>query len=134
MKHISQRQGGMTLLGICMILGMIACFAIFGLTAFPLYNEYALVKSSMESTLSLPPEKRKTAKDLRKYFLRNAELNAIETFTDYNIKDMVTVKKSKDGKTKYLNVKYQKTNNLFKNIYLMIDIDETMEIPGGKSK
>ena len=134
MKHISQRQGGMTALGICMILGMLACFVLFGLKAFPLYNEYALVKSSMESTINLPPAKRKTTKDIRKFFLRNVELNGVETFTDYNIKDMVTVKKSKDGKTKYLNVKYQKSNNFFKNIFLMIDIDETLEIPGGKSK
>jgi len=132
MKHISQRQGGMTALGICMILGMVACFVLFGLTVFPLYNEYALVKSSMQSTIDLPAKKRKTSKDIRKYFLRNVELNGIETFTDYNIKELLVIKKSKDGKKKYMNVKYDKSNNLFKNIHLTIKIDETLEIPGGK--
>lgn len=134
MKHVSQRQGGMTALGICMILGMVACFVLFGLTAFPLYNEYGIVNSSMNSVISLPAAKRKTAKDIRKYFLRNVELNGVETFTDYNIKELLTIKKSKDGKKKYLNVKYDKSNNLFKNIYLTIKIDESLEIPGGKSK
>jgi uncharacterized protein DUF4845 len=134
MKHISQRQGGMTALGIFLILVMVGCFVLFGLTAFPLYNEYGIVQSSMQSTIDLPAKKRSSAKDIRKYFLRNVELNSVETFTDYNIKEMVTVKKSKDGKKKYLNVKYDKSNNLFKNIYLTMKIDETLEIPGGKSK
>jgi uncharacterized protein DUF4845 len=129
MKHISQRQSGITALGIVLILGVLACFVLFGLTAFPLYNEYISVKTSMESTINLPPAKRKTTKDIRKYFLRNVEINGVERFTDYNIKEMVFVKKSKDGKKKYLNVKYQATNNLFKNIFLMMEVDETMEIP-----
>ena len=134
MKHISQRQGGMTALGIFLILVMLACFVLFGLKAFPLYNEYGIVKSSLQSVISLPVEKRKTIKDMRKYFLRNVQLNSVDTFTDNNVKELLNLKKSKDGKKKYLNVKYQKSNNFFKNIYLMIDIDETLEIPGGTSK
>lgn len=134
MKHISQRQGGMTALGILMILAMIGCFVLFGLTAFPLYNEYGIVKSSMQSVIDLPPAKRKTTKDIRKFFLRNVEINGVETFTDYNIKDMLTIKKVKGSKKKYLNVKYDKSNNLFKNIYLTMKIDESLELPGGKSK
>jgi hypothetical protein len=130
MKHISRRQDGMTALGIFLLLGVLACFVLFGLTVFPLYNEYLSVKSSMESTVNLPPAKRKTTKDIQKYFLRNVEINGLERFTDYNIKEMVFVKKSKDGKQKFLNVKYQATNKLFKNIFLMMDVDETMELTG----
>jgi hypothetical protein len=130
MKHISRRQDGMTALGIFLLLGVLACFVLFGLTVFPLYNEYLSVKSSMESTVNLPPAKRKTTKDIQKYFLRNVEINGLDRFTDYNIKEMVFVKKSKDGKQKFLNVKYQATNKLFKNIFLMMDVDETMELTG----
>ena len=129
MKHISQRQSGITALGICLILGVLACFVLFGLTAFPLYNEYFIVKSSMESTINLPPAKRKTIKDIRRYFLRNVQINGSERFTDNNVKELVTMKKSKDGKTKYMNVKFDSKNNLFKNLYLQMEVDETMEIP-----
>jgi len=134
MKHISRRQDGMTALGIFLLLGVLACFVLFGLTVFPLYNEYLSVKSSMESTVNLPPAKRKTTKDIQKYFLRNVEINGLDRFTDYNIKEMVFVKKSKDGKQKFLNVKYQATNKLFKNIFLMMDVDETMELTGSVPK
>ena len=74
--------------------------------------------------------KRKSIKDMRKTFLRNVELNNVERFTDKTVKELVTLKKSKDGKKKYLNVKYQATNKLFKNIHVMMDVDETLELTG----
>lgn len=130
MKHVSQRQKGMTAIGIFLILAMLACFFAFGLALFPLYNEYVSVKSGMQSVLNQPPEKRKSIKDMRKTFLRNVELNNVERFTDTTVKELVTLKKSKDGKKKYLNVKYQATNKLFKNIHVMMDVDETLELTG----
>ena len=130
MKHISQRQGGMTALGIFLILAMLACFVVFGLRAFPLYNEYLTVKSAMESVVSRAPKDRKTTKQIRSIFLRNVELNNVERFTDKSVKELVSVKKSKDGKKKYLNVKYQASNKLFQNLHLMMDVDETMELTG----
>lgn len=134
MKHISQRQKGMTALGIFLMLAVLACFLLFGFTAFPLYNEYFAVKSSMQNVVNLPLEKRKSIKDIRKFFLRNVQVNGVERFDDYNVKDMVTEKKSKDGKQKYINVKYQADNKLFKNIFLTMKVDETLELPGSGSK
>jgi len=130
MRSISQRQKGMTALGIFIILAMLACFFAFGLTAFPLYNEYLSVKSGMQSVINQPPAKRKNVREVRKIFLRNVELNNVERFTDTTVKELVNVTKSKDGKKKFLNVKYQASNKLFKNIYLMMDVDETIELTG----
>ena len=130
MKHVAKQQYGMTAIGIMLILAMLACFFTFGLALFPLYNEYLSVKSSMQSVVNLSPEKRKTTKDIRKYFIRNVEINGVDRFTDHNVKEFVSVKKSKDGKKKFLNVKYQATNKLFKNIHVMMDVDETLELTG----
>ena len=134
MKHVSKRQKGMTAIGIMIILAMLACFFSFGLSLFPLYTEYLSVKSSMQSVVKLSPEKKKTAKDIRKYFLRNVEINGVERFTDHNIKEFVTVKKSKNGKKKFLNVKYQANNKLFSNIHVMMDVDETVELTGSAAQ
>jgi hypothetical protein len=46
----------------------------------------------------------------------------------------VNVKKSKNGKKKYLNVKFQASNKLFDNMYLMMDVDETIELTGKVSE
>ena len=134
MKHLYKYQRGMTGIGIFLMLCVLACFVLFGLTAFPLYNEYFSVKSSMEAVVNQPPEKRKTAKDVQKLFLKNAQINSVSRFKDRNVKDHVTVQKSKDGKKKYMNVKYQAENNLFKNIFLMMKVDETIELTGDSSK
>ncbi len=130
MKHISQRQKGMTVLGIFIILAMLACFFAFGLTAFTLYNESLTVDSAMESVVNAPPAKRNTTKQIRSMFLRNVELNNVERFTDITVKELVTVEKSKDGKKKFLHVKFQSENNLFKNLFLMMKYDKTMELTG----
>lgn len=134
MKHISQRQGGITALGIFFMLAIFACFLTFGLRLFPLYNEYLGVKSSMESVLNQAPDKRKTIKQIRVLFLKSTGLNSVYYFDEKNVKEHVTLKKSKDGKKKYLNVKYQKSNKLFKNIHLMMDVDESLELTGSKAK
>ena len=102
MKHISQRQKGMTVLGIFIILGMLACFFAFGLAMFPLYNEYVSVKSGMQAVLNQPPAKRKKTKDIRKIFLRNVELNNVERFTDQSVKELVTVKNQKMARRNFL--------------------------------
>ncbi len=130
MNYLAQHQKGMTALGIFLIFAMLACFFLFGVRAFPLYNEYFIVQSAMESVLNTPPAKRKTTKEIRTKFLRNVELNNVERFTDQTVKELVHVKKSKDGKRKFINVKYQASNKLFKNMFLMLDVDETLELTG----
>jgi len=134
MKHISQRQGGMTALGIFLMLIVLACFVGFGLTLFSPYNEYLGIKSSMQSIINQPPAKRKTIKDIRRLFLKSANLNSLYDFNDKNVKEHVNMKKSKDGKTKYLHVTYTRSNNLFKNVYITVKTDETMVLSGGKEK
>lgn len=134
MKHLLHRQKGITGMAIFLILIVLGCFVLFGLTAFPLYNEYFGVKSSMQAVINQPPAKRETTKDIQKLFLKNTQINNVSRFKDSNVKDHVTVQKSKDGKTKYLNVKYQSENNLFKNLYLMMKVDESIELTGSAPK
>ena len=134
MTHSLKRQKGMTAIGIFLMLGILACFVTFGLRLFPIYNEYLGVKSSMQSVLNQPAAKRKTIKDIRKLFLKSTGLNSVYYFTDANVKDHVNLKKSKDGKKKYLHVQYENSNRLFQNVYLTVKTDETMEIPDGNSK
>ncbi len=132
MRNFRKKQTGITIISIIIMIGIFACFLTFGLRLFPLYNEYLGVKSSMESVLNQPAEKRKTIKDIRKLFLKSAGLNSVYYFNGDNVKDHVNLKKSKDGKKKYLHVQYENSNKLFKNIFLTVKTDETMEIPGGK--
>ncbi len=128
MNHFSQRQGGMTAIGIFLCLVVLGCFIAFGLRIFPLYNEYLGVQTSMKAVLSQPAHTRQKIKHIRKLFLKNTELNSVYYFNDTNVKEHVTLVKSKKGKKKYMNVKYEKSNKLFQNIYLLMKVDETLEL------
>ncbi|MCZ6803882.1 MAG: DUF4845 domain-containing protein [Proteobacteria bacterium] len=99
MKPISQRQGGMTAIGIFLMMGILACFVTFGLRIFPLYNAYSGVISSMESVLNQPAERRKTIKAMRALFVKATGLNSVYYFDDNNVKIHLNLKKSKEKHT-----------------------------------
>lgn len=130
MKHLYRRQRGMSPISIFLILVMLGCFLAFIFTIFPLYNESVTVKGAMEAVLSQPPANRQTVKDIRRIFLRNAEINNIERFNDNSVRELVNVRQEKDTGKRYLHVKYRAENRLFENIYLMMDFDETLELTG----
>lgn len=130
MKNPAKYQRGMSPLTIFLILAALACFLTFIFTIFPLYNESLNVKNSMESVLSQPPAKRQTVKDVRRIFLRNAGINNLQRFDNNSVQEMVNLRQQKDTGKTYLHVKYRAENKLFKNIYLMLDFDETLELTG----
>lgn len=130
MKNPAKYQRGMSPLTIFLILAALACFLTFIFTIFPLYNESINVKNSMESVLSQPPAKRQTVKDVRRIFLRNAGINNLQRFDGNSVQEMVNIRQQKDTGKTYLHVKYRAENKLFKNIYLMLDFDETLELTG----
>ena len=134
MKNPAKYQRGMSPLTIFLILAALACFLTFIFTIFPLYNESINVKNSMESVLSQPPAKRQTVKDVRRIFLRNAGINNLQRFDGNSVQEMVNIRQQKDTGKTYLHVKYRAENKLFKNIYLMLDFDETLELTGSVSQ
>ena len=134
MKNPAKYQRGMSPLTIFLILAALACFLTFIFTIFPLYNESLNVKNSMESVLSQPPAKRQTVKDVRRIFLRNAGINNLQRFDSNAVEEMVNLRQQKDTGKTYLHVKYRAENKLFKNIYLMLDFDETLELTGSVSQ
>lgn len=134
MKNPAKYQRGMSPLTIFLILAALACFLTFIFTIFPLYNESLNVKNSMESVLNQPPAKRQTVKDVRRIFLRNAGINNLQRFDSNSVQEMVNIRQQKDTGKTYLHVKYRAENKLFKNIYLMLDFDETLELTGSVSQ
>lgn len=129
MNKLQRRQSGITAIGIILILVVLACFVSFGLRIFPLYSEYLSVKTSMESVANKPKGQLKTTRDVQQSFLRNVQLNNVQRFNDRTVKDHLTIiKPKKKGDTRKLNVKYENRNNLFHIIYLLIVVDETVEL------
>ena len=132
MKNLLKYQNGMSFMGILIIFAMLGCFFLFGLRAFPIYTEYFAMKQSMKAVTNQPYERRDSLTKIRSSLAKNLRINGVYKFDGKNIKEIVKTKK-KDGK-RYLVVQYDIPNRLFSNLYLSMKIDESVELPKGKSK
>ena len=130
MKNLLKHQEGITFLGILIILGMLGCFFLFGLRAFPLYTEHFAIKQAMEGVATQPYNRRNTITRVRSLLLKNLDINSVYSFNKERLKKVTTLKKKK-GK-RILNFKYTKSERLFGDLYLTLETDESIELPGGK--
>ncbi len=131
MRVMRDKQRG-AIWGVVFILGSIAVIVLFALRVFPLYNEYVNVTNALTSVSNQPVAKVKTKRDAFLVFVKNAQINGVERFNSANIKDFATIKKSKKSGKRILNVKFQSKNKLFQNLYLMMEVDESIELKSGK--
>ena len=130
MKNLLKHQEGMSILGIIIILGMLGCFFLFGLRAFPLYTEHFAIKQAMKGVAAQPYKSRSTARQVRVLLLKNLDINGVYSFNQKNIKKVTALKKKKGKRILYF--KNTKREHLFGDLYLSIVTDESIELPGGK--
>jgi len=130
MKNLLKHQEGITFLGILVILGMLGCFFLFGLRAFPLYTEHFAIIQSMKGVAAQPYKSRNNIKRVRSLLLKNLNINAVYSFNSRNIKKVTALKKKKGKRILYF--KYTKSERLFGELYLTLKTDESIELPGGK--
>ena len=132
MKNLSKNQEGITFLGILIILAMLGCFFVFGLRAFPLYTEYFAIKQAMKGVASQPYKSRNSITKVRSLLLKNLDINAVYSFNSKNIKKVTKLKKKKGKRILYF--VHNKSERLFGDLYLTLKINESIDLPGGKSQ
>ena len=130
MKNLLKHQEGITFLGILIILGMLGCFFLFGLRAFPLYTEHFAIKQAMKGVAAQPYKSRNSITKIRTLLLKNLDINSVYSFNSKNIKKVTTLKKKKGKRILYFN--NLKSERLFGDLYLTLKTDESIELPGGK--
>ena len=130
MKNLLKHQEGMTFLGILIILGMLGCFFLFGLRAFPLYTEHFAIKQAMKGVAGQPYKSRNSITKIRNLLLKNLDINSVYSFNEKNIKKVTTLKKKKGKRILYFN--NLKSERLFGDLYLTLKTDESIELPRGK--
>jgi type II secretory pathway pseudopilin PulG len=128
MKKMNAEQG-MTLIGFIMVIALIAFFALIVLRLFPLYNESFAATQSLTSVANAPEAAKLSDQDIRKTFLRNAQINGLSRFSEKNIKEYLTINKPEtaDG-NKTVTLQYEGRNKLFGNLEIVLVYDKTMEL------
>jgi len=124
-------QRGVTFIGWCIILAIIAFFVLITLRLFPLYNEKFKVIAAMNSVASRPEMADAPSDEIRKYFLRTVEVGGSLTFTDRNVKELVKIEKPEEkGGSKLLNVNFEMRNKFFHDIEFVLVFDRSVPLKG----
>ena len=134
MKNMIKKQEGVTFIGWCIILAIIAFFVLITLRLFPLYNEKMQVISAMKSVSSRPGISDESDRDILKQFMRTAQVGGSNRFNDKTIRELAFVEKPKEkGGNKTLTVQFEARNKFFDDIEFVLVFDETYELRGGST-
>jgi hypothetical protein len=129
MKQSYKQQSGISFIGLCFVLAIIAVVVLFVLRLFPLYNEKFQVESAMQTVVSQPEAAKRSIVDTRSAFMRALAVTNISRFTSANVKDHVfIIKPNKSGEPPLLQVKYQATNKLFADVQLLLVFDKQIPL------
>lgn len=118
-----KRQKGMTAVGWVFVLLLIMVFAIVGIRLFPMYMDSFNVSTSMESLITDPQARGKSAIQIRTLLMKRLDINMVKDVDTQN----VTISRNRYGIT--LEVEYEARRPLFGNLYLVLAYNKSVEIP-----
>lgn len=80
--NVKRRQGGITLLGFIVVLGVVGLFAYVGMKLFPMYSEYYGVKQALRGLASEPALVNSDPAKIKDLLFRRLYIN----YSDDNVK------------------------------------------------
>ncbi|OGT65689.1 MAG: hypothetical protein A3I13_05325 [Gammaproteobacteria bacterium RIFCSPLOWO2_02_FULL_47_50] len=134
MNKMLNEQRGVTFLGWCIILAIIAFFVLITLRLFPLYNEKMIALSAMKSVASRPDVAEMSDTEVMKSFLRSIQIGGSQRFDDKTVKQYAKVEKPKTkGGPRSLTVTYEVRNKFYQDIEFVLNFNESVELRGSPS-
>ncbi|MBZ4193770.1 MAG: DUF4845 domain-containing protein [Candidatus Contendobacter sp.] len=116
------QQGGMTLIGMLLIIIVIAFIGLIGMKVVPMYIQYYTIKSTIESIRKEPQLAQMSPSDIQ---------NAIQKRFDIGYVDKVKARDLKiknDRNTRVLELVYQEETELFYGLYVVLKVNETIAL------
>ena len=86
----------------------------------------------MKGVASQPYKSRNSITKVRSLLLKNLDINSVYSFNSKNIKKVTKLKKKKGKRILYF--EHNKSERLFGDLYLTLKINESIDLPGGKSQ
>ena len=125
-KKISQqwkKQDGMTGIGIAVILGMIAFFALIAMRLFPIYMEHFSVTTHLENLATDAETKEKTNEEILKRLKKSFQIDDVR-----NVKsEHVYIERNKDGGI-VVAVEYEVRTSGIGNVDMIVKFSNEVEI------
>lgn len=134
MNNMMIEQRGVTFIGWCFILAILAFFVTITLRLFPLYNEKMQVIAAMNSVAKRPGAESMQNSELLKNFMRTAQVGGSSRFDDKSIKELAQIEKPDDkGGRKKLHVTFEARNKFFQDIEFVLNFDHSVELGAGST-
>lgn len=119
----NNRQKGMSLMGLLLLLGLIGLAVTLAFKTIPHYLDYFSLKKSIELAGHQQALGVETVDDFYSYVGKNMQVNNIQ---DVDLKKALSVKEEGGKFTAHLN--YEQREHLFFNLDLVIKFDETFSV------
>ena len=131
MRRLMKKQGGITAIGIMMILAVLAGMVTITLRLFPLYNEKFQVVSALNTVVSQPGAAKFTTKSAGKAFMTAIAITNVNRFEDRTVKEnLVVIKPKKKGQPRILHMHYESRNKFFADIWFVLVFDKKIPLSG----
>ena len=122
---MKRTQGGMTLIGFILILGLVGMFLYVGMKVIPMYTEFFAVKKSLDG-LSMEPGIANASPDrIRSLFFRRLYVNYSENVKPENVK----IERKESGWK--MTVHYEVRRPLISNLDVVGNFDATKDLVHG---
>ena len=121
-RRANERQRGMTLIGMLLLLILIGFVAVIAMKVVPVYVQYYSIKSTIESVRKEPMLAQMTPTDIQKAIDRRFTIGYVE-----NVKAS-DLKIRNERNIRVLELKYDDERELFYGLYVMLKVNEVIPL------
>lgn len=125
--RMRNRQRGLTLISMVIVLAVLGFFAYAAMKLIPVYSEYMGVVKSMQAVARMPNAAEMTLEQIR----RELDLNYSVQYVDDNTIPAAGVKLETAGGARRLRITYDKVVPFLYNVSLMAHFDHTEDLSHG---
>ena len=122
--RMTNRQRGMSFLGLIALVGFLGFAAVIGLKLIPIYMESWKIDSIMNAVISEPGINDQSRQEVIESMLKRLDIDAVDSVNYTNWKDKLNVTKRKNNVT--INVNYEIVTPLIGNLSLLAIFDKSV--------
>lgn len=118
----ANRQRGMTVIGMLLLIIVIAFIALIGMKVVPMYIQYYSIKSTVESIRKEPQLAQMSAQDIHNGIQKRFDIGYVENIKASDLK----VRNDRSGRV--IDLVYQDERELFYKLFVVLKVNESIPL------
>lgn len=118
----ANRQRGMTVIGMLLLIIVIAFIALIGMKVVPMYIQYYSIKSTVESIRKEPQLAQMSAQDIHNGIQKRFDIGYVENVKASDLK----VRNERGGRV--IDLVYQDERELFYKLFVVLKVNESIPL------